>query len=452
MRYAKTHGKVIAAAKSGMDLKTARKYLNDPEKSGKAKSPRHWRTRKDPFADEWPIIKSMLSNAPGLQAKTIMEWLIANYPGKYSSSNLRSLQNRCREWRACYGPDKMIIFPQNIKPGEQSQSDFTCMNNCNITINHIPFKHLLFHFILPYSRWETVSIFETESFDSLSTGFEKSVWELGAVAPEHRTDNLSAATKKFGNSREFTERWELLLQHYNVKPSRNNPGESHENGSVEKSHDLFKNTVDQQLMLRGSKNFNNIDDYYNFLKWICDLRNYRREAKLANEYQFLQKLPDKKWDSPEIIPVRVSPSSTVSIFKCVYSVPSRLISLQLKAYVYPEKIELYYGVKLVLKFPRNHNSKEPKINYRHIIKHLLRKPGAFKNYQYKECLFPRVEFRKAYDLLVTACSNSASKKYLEILNLAAINNESDVSLFNREATSLTSGLVKALPLDSVHGR
>jgi hypothetical protein len=54
-------------------------------------------------------------------------------------------------------------------------------------------------------------ICETESFATLIKGFEQGVLELGGVACEHRTDNLTAATQKMGNDRIFTQRWREFL-------------------------------------------------------------------------------------------------------------------------------------------------------------------------------------------------------------------------------------------------
>ena len=205
----------------------------------------------------------------------------------------------------------------------------------------------------------------SESFETLTRGYEKAVWQLGGVLCEHRTDNLSAATQKLGNSREFTERWQEFLAFYNVHPSRNNPGNSHENGSVEKSHDLLKTALDQHLLLRGSRSFISFEDYEQFLENIIRKRNQGREAYLAEEILLLKPLPNRKYNAPLILPVRVSPSSTVQILGVAYSVPSRLISYTLRAYVYGTEIELYYGQKQVAKMPRI--SKGALINYRHII-------------------------------------------------------------------------------------
>jgi hypothetical protein len=240
MKFSKNHCQIVAAAKAGMSPKTARKYLRDPKRLlDDAKDPRSWRTRHDPFTDEWNFIEEFLNNAPGLQAKTVLDWLIEQYPHKYNKKHLRSLQRRFKQWKALKGNAKNIIFPQKLYPGRQSQSDFTCMNSLNITIAGENFNHLLFHFMLPYSGWETVCLCFSESLDNLIQGYENAIWRLGAVVIEHRTDNLTAATHQLGSTRIFNDNWTGFLAHYGALPSRNNPGEGHENGSVEKSHHLL---------------------------------------------------------------------------------------------------------------------------------------------------------------------------------------------------------------------
>lgn len=427
MRYSKTHCQMIAAAKAGMAPKTARKYLKHPKQIREVKETRGWRTRHDLFAEDWPAIEEFLTNAPGLQAKTILDWLIEQYPQKYNQKHLRSLQRRFKLWKALKGHSKNIIFPQILYPGRQSQSDCTWMNSLNITISNEIFNHLLFHFMLPYSCWETASICFSESLDSLTEGYEEAVWELGAVVAEHRTDNLTAATHHFGSTRIFNDNWIGFLAHYGVTPSRNNPGESHENGSVEKSHDLLKKAIDQQLMLRGSRDFHDVLHYQKFLAEVIRTRNCGREKKLAEEYKFMLSLPDRKWNAPRIISARVSPSSTVTILKGVYSVPSRLISLLLRAHVYAKEVVLYYGDKEIQRMPRLPKEGGADINYRHIIGHLLRKPAAFKHYQYHGSLFPRPIFRQSYDILLKTNTAKGAKQYLEILNYSAITNEQDVA-------------------------
>ena len=97
-----------------------------------------------------------------------------------------------------------MIFPKSHRPGEQAQSDFTSMGRIGVTLTGQPFDHLLYHFVLTYSNWEAVMICFSESFESLSAGLQKALWELGAVPREHRTDSLTAAVHKLTHPEEFT--------------------------------------------------------------------------------------------------------------------------------------------------------------------------------------------------------------------------------------------------------
>lgn len=412
-----------AAAKAAMSVKTARKYLKGPTDQ-QITAPRSYRTKPDPFARHADILDEFLTKAPELQANTLLAYLIEQYPGYYNPNQLRTLQRWVGKWLATKGPDQNIIFRQDIKPGKQSQSDWTCMNDLKIVIAGEIFPHLLFHFMLPYSGWEHVTIGYSESLAELTHGYENAVWQLGGVLPEHRTDNLSAATQKFGNSRQFTLRWQEFLAHYNVEPSKNNAGESHENGSVEKSHDLLKTAIDQHLLLKGSRSFASLKDYNVWLQNIITKRNQGRLTKFNDEILLLQSLPDKKYNAPTIIPVRVHTSAVIIILGIPYSVPSRLIHAVLKAYVYAEEIELYYGNKVVQKMPRSYDV--PQIDYRHIIDNLIRKPGAFAQYQYRECLFPLIELKKLYDYLIENYPSNATQYYLKTLQLAKLHGEQNV--------------------------
>jgi transposase len=427
MKKLKKYTQEIAAAKAGMDVKTARKYIHSEQLPSDMETPHVWKTRKDVFTEHWNEIEKMLETSPRLQGRTVMGYLIKKYPNHYQQKHLRTLQRRIRNWRAEKGAAQSVIFRQDIKPGKQSQSDYTCMNNLNITIHAQAFKHLLFHFMLPYSRWESVYLCFSESFDTLVLGYEKAVWELGYVAPEHRTDNLTAATQAMGSRREFTDRWQQFMSHYAVIPTANNPGVSHENGSVEKSHDTLKNAIEQELMLRGSTDFETQQDYLAFIYQIVAGRNEQRQDRLLIEMDYLSELPDKKWHSPIVMRARVSSGSVIQILDVPYTVPSRLIHYTLKVYVYPDEIVLFYGNKKLQTMPRMNGKSLAGINYRHIIDSLVRKPAAFANYQYHEALFPRLCFRKAYDTLRDSTPANADKHYLKLLQLAKLHSEQEVT-------------------------
>lgn len=413
-----------AAMKSNMSDKTARKYVKAMKTPEELKKPRKHKTRQDPFNLHWGEILEMLSASPGLEAKTVINYLTEQYPEVYKPGQIRSLQRRLSAWRLENGSSKVAIFPQEYQPGRQSQSDWTDMNEINITISGNPFDHLLYHYVLSFSGFETVMLCYTESFDTLTKGYELAVLEAGGVCREHRTDNLTAATQTSGNSRVFTSRWRDFMAHYGVTPSRNNPGESHENGKVEKSHDLFKKAVNQELLLRRSRDFHTIEEYMIFINKIKDKRNFGRREKIVSEQRHLNPLPELGFNEATIMRVRVTSDSLVTVLSVRYSVPSRFIGQWLKAYIFRDNIQFYLADKLVVEVPRLEAG--ALINYRHIIDSLIRKPGAFENYQYRSYLFPNVIFRQAYDALENE-GISVFRRYCQLLHLAKMEGESEVT-------------------------
>jgi transposase len=425
MKYAKTLTQESASEKVGVSLRTARKYIKAGGRMSEAKEWKWRQTHKDAFAEVWLELEAMLEIDSGLQSQTLMQWLIDQYPEQWNWSHLRTLQRRIQKWRALKGPDQEVMFPQRHIPGKQSQSDWTHCNQLEVKIDGQPFEHMLFHFMLPYSRWETAFISRSESFDNLTTGYMRAVAELGAVSEDHRTDNLTAAVNNHGSRHVFNERWAAFLDHYGVSPSKNNAGVSNENGSVEKSHDLLKNALDQALRLRGSREFAAVVEYEKFIRRILDQRNKGRKQRLAEEMAVMNDLPERDWNDPTEVRPTVTSFSTISVDKVVYSVPSRLIGRELKALAYPEVVRVFFGDTLVQEMPRLASGAR-KINYRHVVAHLMRKPGAFANYQYQEELFPSVVFRQAYDALVKKRPERADKEYLSVLHLAAMGSEQDV--------------------------
>jgi transposase len=426
LKYAISYPQEIAAAKAGMSFSTAKRYLKmrGKRKSVK-KTPRVWRTREDPFVDVWPEVRALLESDSGLEAKTLMEWLLAKYPDKFHPGQERTLRRRVHDWRVLEGPERReVMFPQNILPGRQSQSDYTHCSELEVTICGIAFRHLLFHFMLPYSRWEFVWICFTESFETLTTGYGRAVRALGYVAPEHRTDNLAAAVP-IGERNAFQARWIDFLKHFGAEPSANNPGCSNENGSVEKSHHLFKHAIDQRLRLRGSREFKSIEEYDRYLQNAVTERNRHRHERLQEELQFLTTMPATDWYDPRQYAATVNAWSTIGVGGALYSVPSRYIGQKLRVLADYESVRVYYGRHLIISAPRKESGGRC-IDYRHVIFHLLRKPGAFQNYQFREELFPRLVFRQAYDALLVHNDERADKEYLLILNQAALGSEDAV--------------------------
>jgi hypothetical protein len=417
----------IAAAKAGMDRKTARKYLQARRLPSELPQAPRRRTRADPFAEVWGELQELLQINPGLEAKTLFEYVQRQYPGRFQDGQLRTLQRRVKVWRATEGPAKEVFFAQQHHPGRLSASDFVHMTDLGVTIQNQTFPHLLYHFVLTYSNWETGTVCFSESFESLCEGFQNAIWELGKVPQRHRTDRMSTAVNNVANPAEFTDRYEALLRYYRIVGEKIQAGEAHENGDVEQRHYRLKRAVEQELMLRGSRDFASGADYSQFLQHLFVRLNAGRQQRLLEEMGVMKELPERRLESYKRERVKVDAGSLIYADRNVYSVPSRLIGEEVEARLYMERVEIWYGQRKLEEMPRLRGRQKHRVDYRHIIDWLIRKPGAFENYRYRDALFPTTRFRMVFDMLAERLSpREASKQYLRILELAAKEGEARV--------------------------
>jgi hypothetical protein len=416
----------IAASKAGMDIKTARKYLRARVLPSERIADRHWRTHKDEFSDVWPDLKEQLTVNPGLEAKTIFASLQRTYPERFADGQLRTLQRKVKHWRATEGPAREVYFAQEHRPGELCESDFTYLTELGITVGGQAFAHMLYHFVLTHSNWETGTICFSESFAALSEGLQNALWALGGVPLLHRTDRMTAAVNNLTDLADFQKSYEALLRHYGMEGRKIQTGQANENGDIEQRHHRFKRALDQALMLRGSRDFATTEQYQDFIAKLFDQLNGGRKEKLACEMEVLRPLPGRRFDSAKRVRVRVNSGSLIAVERNSYSVNSRLIGELVEARVYPERIEVWYGGQKLEQLPRLRGRTNYRIDYRHIIDWLVRKPGAFASYRYREHLFPTSQFRRAYDLLKNVAPRRCDHRYLEILELAAKEGEARV--------------------------
>lgn len=417
-----------AAAKAGMSERTARRWRQRGMLPSETVKPRSWRTREDPFADVWLEVEAMLELDAGLEAKLIFEQLQRQYPERFRAGQLRTLQRKVRRWRALQGPEREVYFPQQREPGWQCQSDFTDMGQLGVQVRGQPYRHLAYHFVLAYSNWEWVRIAHSESFEALAEGLQESLWTLGSVPREHRTDNLSAATHdlKTSHGRGYNERYLELLGHYGLEPSRNTPGRAHENGDIEAANQHYKRAVRQRLVLRGSSEFASEERYGQFLREVARGRNERRGERLERERERLRELPARPLPTYRTVFATVTKWSTGRVAGKAYSVPSRLIGRRLEVRLRAAQVEFRLDGELVGQCERIVGGRPWRVDYRHVIGWLLRKPGAFPRYAYREALFPTLVFRQAYDVLCASGRSGADLEYLRILHLAATTLEASV--------------------------
>jgi hypothetical protein len=433
LRKKRMEKKTLEAAAMAADMseRTARKWQHGALPSA-TKTPRTWRTRLDPFVDVWAadVEPLLVGDKDGkLEAKTIFEELCRRHPDAFEAGQVRTLQRRVRVWRAERGPEKEVYFPQKHAPGRMGSIDFTHATELAVTIAGIPFVHLFFQFVLAWSGWRFVQLAFAETFEALLSGLQGALWALEGVPETVRLDNLSAATHELAltGGRNLTKRFAEVVDHYGFKASRIQPGESHENGVVEKAHHLLKSALDQALRLRGSREFGSIPDYLVFVQHVVDEKfNRSLETRLAEEHAHLASLPASRLPEYTKLTSRVRKWSTINLSGRIYSVPSRLIGHTVEARVFADVVEVRFGDKAIETMPRIRGDKGHRIDYRHVIWSLVRKPGAFAAYRYREDLFPSLVFRRAYDALRDARGDRADVEYVRILHLAASTSERSV--------------------------
>lgn len=423
------HGQVgLAALRAGMDRKTARKYVKLGKLPSETNELRTWRTRPDPFAADWPALQAMLEDAPELEAKTIFEHLLDRKPGSYDPGQLRTLQRRVREWRALSGPPKTVFFAQAHVPGEAMQTDFTHAGCLGVTIGGEPFPHLLCHPVLPYSNWEWATVCVSESMAAIKRGVQAALFTLGHVPRFHQTDNSTAATHDLRTGkRGFNDEYLVLVGHFGMTPRTIQVGEKHQNGDVEALNGALKRRLEQHLLLRGSRDFESVAVYEDWVQGALAKANALREKRIREELEAMRAVSARRLpEFSEASPI-VTSWSTIRVKVNTYSVPSRLIGETLRVRIYDDRLEIYFASKLQLTVERLLGENGRRIDYRHIIWSLVQKPGAFKRYRYREELFPSLVFRRAYDALCEVhTERDADIEYLRLLHLAASTIESDV--------------------------
>ena len=426
--YQKTGRLLVSALRSDMHRNTARRYRVAGKLPSELRKVRDWRTRKDPFGLDWEEVEMRLVAEPGLEAKTLFEWLCEQHPGRYQEGQLRTLQRRVREWRAARGPDKEVFFAQEHRSGEAFQTDFTDCRELEVTLCGEPFGHLLCHVMLPYSNWEWAEVVQSESLLALKKGIQGAVFELGHVPEYHQTDNSTSATHRLAvGERGYNGEYLKVLEHFELKPRLTDVGAKEQNGDVEVSHRVLKHRLSQALLLRGSRDFEDEAAYEQFVMAVVRKANRTRTERLSDELRVMRKFTNARLPEFREEWVRVSSGSTLRVRHNSYSVPSRLIGERLRVRIFETYLEVYQGNRLEMKVERLRGRFGALIDYRHVISSLVRKPKAFARYRHREMLFPTLVFRQAYDALCAQKSvRSADLEYLRLLQLAATTMETEV--------------------------
>ena len=454
------HGLVgLAAMRAGVDRTTARKYVRRGKLPSELVEPRDWRTREDAFVEHWPEVEARLTESPALDAKTLFDVLVETYPGRYDEGQLRTLQRRVKAWRAERGPDQEVMLAQQHRPGEAAQTDFTWTTELAVTIAGQAFLHMLCVFVLPYSNWRWASVCLSESIAAIRHGVQRALFQLGRVPEWHQTDNSTAATHRIPDGKQvvdegdgkrpFNADYLAIMRHFGMKARTTEVGAKEQNGDVEAANGALKRSLEQALLVRGSRDFESRDAWQAFVDEVMRKANRGRGRRLAEDLAAMRELNVAKL--PEFVEedICVSEWSTVRIKHCAYSVPSRLIGEWVRVRVFEDKLVVRYADKDQLTCERLRGRNLRRIDYRHIIGSLMRKPGGFARYVYREEMFPSLAFRRAYDAIHTPHRGlKGDVEYLRILHLAASTSEADteaaLSLLLADGSAITAAAVKAL--------
>ncbi len=425
MKSRQTSTPAVAAAMAGCSRATGYRIEADPRLPSQKKLPRE-RRRPDPIAHLWEAeVVPMLAAAPGLRAVAVFEEMRRRHP-ELSEGVRRTLERRIRRWRALHGPEQDVMFSQDHPPGRMGLSDFTDVAELGITIARERLDHRLYHFRLAFSGFQHAHVvLGGESYVALAEGLQNALWALGGVPELHRTDSLSAAFRNLDREaqEDLTKRYEALVAHYGMTPTRNTPGVAHENGSIESPHGHLKKVIEDELLLRGSRDFADLDSYRRFIDEVVGRRNARNRKRIEIEKVELGELPERRTADYEEARVIVTSRGGFALRKVFYTVPSRLIGHWLTVRLYDDRLVCFLGGSEVATLRRgrspDHHRRGHVVDYRHVIHALRKKPMALLNLVYREQLFPREAYKRAFEALIAGVGDRrACRTMVGLLALA----------------------------------
>jgi hypothetical protein len=409
MSYRQTLAAEAAAAKAGFSTATGYRIEGDRRLPSQKEASRG-RRRPDPLEPYWEAeVVPILEAAPGIRAVGVLDELRRRHL-ELNPNVRRTLERRIHAWRAVHGPEQDIIFRQEHTPGRLGLSDFTDTSGLGISIAGAALGHRLYHFRLAFSGFEHAHVvLGGESFVALAEGLQNALWALGGAPKEHRSDSLSAAFRNLDADaqQDLTQRYQDLMRHYAMEPSRNNRGVAHENGSIESAHGHLKRALEDALLLRVNRDFGDLDAYRAFVDEIVGRRNANNRKRIALERPALGALPRRRTADFEEKLIAVTSSGGFILRRVFYTVPSRLIGHRLRVRIHDDRLECFLGATSVATLRRGQPVSQSKgghvVDYRHVIHALRRKPMALLNLVYRDQLFPRPAFARAFEALREHC-------------------------------------------------
>jgi hypothetical protein len=393
--------------------------------AGDATTPTRWHDREDECQQVWAKRQNLLELNPGPESEAVGAAPQRRVPGRLQDSHLRALQPEIEAWQAVTSPPNEGFSGQVHRPGQLGVSEFFSMDEAGITLAGQPFDHMIYHYVLPCSNWETGTVCFSESFESFSHGLQKALWELGGVPEMHRFGRPTGVDRADNASR-FKRRYRILLAHYGLAPQAKSAREERANGDATPSDCRLKRSIDQALMLRGSRDFDDRAAYERFISEFFGQRNDDRSECVGAERSTLADLPARRMVAWPKRRVRVTHASTIRVLTNTYSVPSHVIDMQVDVYVMEDVLEVRKNEELLAIVPRLPGRNLQLINYQHLVYWFACNPGAFAAHRYRDAMFPTSRFRRAYEALLAHFPTSAAQNYVRILRMAVEESEAEI--------------------------
>ena len=416
-------------------------------------------TKKDPLTDFMSLIEEKLREMPQLSLSELFEFIVS----KGYKGSARTIRRKTADLRNKL-KNKEVYFQRLPTPGEVMEGDFT---ELSISIGGIQRKIYLWICSLPYSNFYFATPYYNCTFECFADGSIQAFKEFGGVANKYRLDNLSPAVSKIlvGKERLVTQRFAQFQSHYGFKQDFCNPARGNEKGNIESNNKYFKTKIRARMSLE-KLSFTTLESFQIFVWKLCREHNDLEKVQTKFGQEKLNPLPATAFKSFNTEIVKINKYSLFSLGNSghMYSVPSKYIGLSLEARIYPSFFEIIEMNKVICTYKRLNGPRGlVSIKVEHVISGLLRKPGAFKDWKYRELVFERPIWKKFYLKIVE--SGKDDKEFLKCINLIletdrenltlamelAMDNEMDLSpstlrkIINNEFNNVLS--IAALPVN-----
>ncbi len=393
----------------GISRRSVIRYLKDGQ------IPQYTRSTKsnkiDPLLNFYDEVKTKLELEPKLPLNELYEYLLLK---GYQGSD-RTLRRKTLDLRISLKNNE-VFFQRKVNPGEIMEGDFT---ELYILIGGVRRKIYLWVTTLPYSNSYFVTPYYHCSFEAFADGSVLSFNEFCGIAKKYRLDNLSPAVSKIlsGKDRVVTARYAQFQKHYDFEQDFCNPGKGNEKGNVEANNKFIKKKINARISL-NNLSFSTLDAFKEFVWQVCREHNQKESVQQKFIEENLIELPETSFRCFRTEVISVNKYSLFNLSKTghMYSVPSKYIGLSLECCVYPSFIEIIFDGDVVCTHKRIYGPRGLiSIQVEHVVSGLLKKPGAMKDWKYREILFERPAWRSFYNKMIE--KGGKDKDYLKCLKL-----------------------------------